>query len=525
MKKILITEAIHEKGIERLEREAQVTIKEGLNEEGLEECIGEYDALIIRSRTEVTPGIIQRGKKLKVIGRAGVGVDNIDLETATRRGIVVLNAPRSNTIAAAEHTIALMLSLARNIPQAHRSLQKREWKKKEFLGVELNNKTLGIIGLGQIGALVARRVQAFGMKSIAFDPYINREKAQKIGVTLKDLDQVLKESDFLTIHTPKNNKTYHLIGLHEIKRMKRGVRLINCARGGILDEGALFEALKEGILAGAALDVFEEEPEGFKRFAQLKNVILTPHLGASTEEAQKNVALHIAREVKKILKKEVSSCAVNLPLPPQEDYENVREYLPLAFQMGKLYQQIRNGSQNRIQILYQGPMASNTTTLLTNTILQGLLSGTIHEYVNQINAPLLAKERGILVTESKKSCSENYNHLISLKVEEEEGPFTISGTLFGREEPRIVHLGQYTIDLMLTENMLLIKHRDRPGMIGQVGSILGAKGINIAGMRVGRDRVGGNAIMVLQLDSPLPKELLNHLQAIDYVEEARSIKL
>lgn len=525
MKRVLITEAIDKEGITSLEEENHVTIQEGLTQERLLEIISKYHALIIRSRTEVTKEIIEAGKNLRVIGRAGVGVDNIDLETATRKGVVVLNAPKGNTIAAAEHTIALMLSLARNIPHAHYSLKQGDWKKKDFLGVELYNKTLGIIGLGQIGSLVARRVMALGMKRIAFDPYIHEKQAQKMGVTLVGLEEVLKMSDFLTIHTPKSNKTYHLIGSSEIQMMKPTLRLINCARGGVIDEDALYEALERRAIAGAALDVFEEEPEGFKRFAPLKNVILTPHLGAATREAQKNVSMDIAREVKKMLNGQVSSCTVNIPYTPQEDYENIKEYLPLCYQMGAFYRQIKNGAQNKIQILYQGPISCFNTTLLTNTILQGFLTGTTHEFINQINAPLMAKERGIIVTESKKSCSPHYTNLISFIVKEKEGPFEISGTLFGKKEPRIVRLGKYTIDLMPTEDMLLIKHKDRPGMIGQVGTYLGAREVNIAGMRVGREKVGGDAIMVLQLDTPLQEELLEEIRSIPLIREARSIHL
>lgn len=525
MKRVLITESIDREGIERLKEQAAVTIKEGLTAGELKEVIGEYQALIIRSKTRVTSEIIEAGKNLNVIGRAGVGVDNIDLKMATRNGVVVVNAPQGNIIAAAEHTLALMLSLARNIPLAHYSLKNGAWKKKTFMGVELYKKTLGIIGLGQIGKLVAQRVQGFGMKTIAADPYLSTEQAQKMGVELLPLSQVLKEADFLTLHTPKNKKTYHLIGTAEIGMMKRGCRLINCARGGIVDEDALYEALKEGRLAGAALDVFEEEPQGCKRFSPLNNVILTPHLGASTREAQRNVSLDIAREVLSILQGGISSCTVNLSPPSTRDYENVKYYLPLAYQMGQIYRQTENGAQNKIKILYQGKIACCTTTLITNTLLQGLLTGTTDEYINPINAPLIARERGIKVVESKNTSSSHYKNLIHVKIYAGKDLFEISGTLFGTDKPCIIQFGQYSIDLAPTENMLLIKHQDRPGIIGQVGSLLGEHNINIASMRVGREKVGGKAIMVLELDTPLENTLRKELEAIEFIGEVRSIHL
>lgn len=525
MKRVLITEAIDDEGIARLKEKTAVTLKDGMTNGELKAMIGDYQALIIRSKTQVTSEIIQAGKNLKVIGRAGVGVDNIDLNMATRNGVVVLNAPRGNTMAAAEHTLALMLSLARNIPYAHNSLKNGEWRKKDFVGVELYKKTLGIIGLGQIGRLVAQRVHAMGMKTLAYDPYINKDQAQKMGVELVPLPQLLKNADFLTIHTPKNKKTYHLLGSQQIQMMKKGCRLINCARGGIVDEDALYQALKEGYLAGAALDVFEEEPQGFKRFSPLDNVILTPHLGASTWEAQRNVSLDVAREVLAILEGQISSCTVNISSPPTLDYERIKEYLPLAYQMGQLYRQIKNGAQKKIQVLYQGGISCYTTTLLTNTILQGLLQDTTDEFINPINAPLIARERGIRVMESKKSCSPHYTNLIHLKVFEENGLFEMSGTLFGKKEPRIVKLGQYSIDLVPTGYMLFIKHQDRPGIIGQVGKILGDYHINIASMRVGREKVGGKAIMVLELDTPLKGKILEELEALEFIWEAKSIYL
>ena len=397
--KVLVSDQISELGVAKIREKALVDVKTDLTPDQLIEIIPEYDALVVRSSTKVTRAVLEAGKKLKVVGRAGVGIDNIDVEAATEQGIIVINAPEGNTISAAEHAIAMMTSLARNIPAASMSLKAGEWKRNMFMGVELYKKTLGVIGIGRIGSEVIKRAKAMGMDILAYDPYISVERAEKLGVTLTSLEEIYRKADFITMHTPLTKATHHMISTEEIAMMKDGVRIINCARGGLLDEEALYEALKSGKVAGAALDVFEEEPVVCNPICELNNVIVTPHLGASTQEAQINVAVQVAEQVVNALLGEPLVSAVNVSVIPPETLADVKPFIPLMKTLGSFYTQVYNGQVEAIDILYSGEIANYPVTPLTNSFLIGLLSVILQDTVNYVNAPTVAKQRGIKVRE------------------------------------------------------------------------------------------------------------------------------
>ncbi|MBS4021641.1 MAG: phosphoglycerate dehydrogenase [Dethiobacter sp.] len=523
--KVLVSDQISEQGVSKLREKAVVDVFTDLSPAQLLEIIPDYEALVVRSSTKVTRQVLEAGINLKVVGRAGVGVDNIDVDAATQRGIIVINAPEGNTISAAEHAIAMMTSLARNIPAAASSMKAREWKRSKFMGVELNKKTLGLVGLGRIGSEVVKRAKAMGMDIIAYDPYISAERAEKLGVTLAGLEEIYRNADFITLHTPLTKSTYHIIGEKELAMMKPGVRLINCARGGLIDEQALCAALISGRVAGAALDVFEEEPPVDNPLCGLENVIVTPHLGASTEEAQVNVAVQVAEQVINALLGEPLLTAVNVPVIPPETLADVKPFIPLMKTLGSLYTQVFNGQVEAVEILYSGEIANYPVTPLTNSFLIGLLSVILNETINYVNAPVVAKQRGIKVREVISKSVENFTNLISVNVKTAEGTQTIAGTLYNKHDVRIVQIGKYRLEVVPSRYMLVTTYVDMPGVIGRFGTALGNNTINIAGMQVGRQSIGGEAVMVLQVDSPVDENILAQLQKLDAVLTVRLVKI
>lgn len=524
--RVLVSDPLAEEGIEILKGTCDVDVRTNLTEEQLIEAIKDYDAILVRSGTEVTAAVIEAGTKLKYIGRAGAGVDNIDTEAATRRGIPVANAPMGNTLAATEHTIAMMLSLARNIPQATASLKKKEWKRSKFMGVELNEKTLGIVGLGRIGREIAKRVIAMDMKVVGYDPFITKENAAQMGVELMGIDDLVKVADFITVHTPLTPETKHLINAERIATMKDGVRLINCARGGIIDEKAMYDGLVSGKIAGAALDVFENEPPFESPLLTLDSVIVTPHLGASTVEAQKNVAISVAKQCLAVFAGEPAKYAVNVPMVPPDQQELMEPFAYLAERMGKLATQLVEGRLGEIDITYGGDLAQNRfTKYITRAILKGILDPVLREPVNFVNAEYVTKERGIKVAETKTEASSGFKNLITLTVKTDVGEETVSGTVFSKDRIRITSIGGYTMDMVPEGSVIISRHLDKPGVIGRASTILGAAEINIAGMQVGRKKPGEEAIMVLNVDSDVPAAVMDEIRAKVGIFSAKFAKL
>lgn len=522
---ILVSDSLSEEGLSLLRQHARVDLKTGLEEEELVRVIGDYDALIVRSGTRVTAPVIEAGRKLRVIGRAGVGVDNIDVPRATQSGIIVINVPGGNTVSAAEHTLALLASLARHIPAASSAMRSKEWNRQCYLGVELNGKTLGLVGLGRIGGEVARRARALGLKIIACDPYISTERAEKIGVDLVTLHELLARADFVSLHTPFGPATHHLIGAAELAAMKPGARLINCARGGLVDEAALYHALVEGKLAGAALDVFEQEPPGESPLLELENVIATPHLGALTREAQVNVAVQVAGQVIKALHGEPVSSAVNVPALLPEALEELEPFLPLMRVLGCFYMRLFGGPVQEIEICYSGEIASLPLAPLTTSCLTGLLEGIVGDQVNWVNAPHIARSRGIRVREVSTASVKNYSNLITLTVRDGKTEWSIAGTLLNHCDMRIVRIGDYRIEVVPSPYMLVTTHGDRPGVVGKVGTLLGEESVNIASMQLGRKSAGGEAMMVLQVDGHVPAETVKKLERLDVITTARYVEI
>ena len=518
--KILVSDSISAEGLDILKEHAGVDFKPKITPEQLLEEIGEYDALVVRSRTKVTAAVIEAANNLKVIGRAGVGVDNIDLEKATEKGIVVLNAPEGNTISAAEHSIALLTSLARNIAQASCSLKKGEWKRSEYTGVELTGKVLGIIGVGRIGGEVARRARGMRMKIIGYDPYLSAEQAEKIHIEMVPLEELLARADFITLHLPLSSSTRHLIGAEEIALMKPDARIINCARGGLIDEEALCTALREGKIAGAAIDVFEKEPPVGCGLLELDNVIVTPHLGASTREAQTNVALQVAEQVVKALQGEPIVSAVNLPTMLPETRAAVEPYLPLMRVLGNLYMQLFGGNVHEIELTYSGEIASLQLSHLTISCLIGFLRPIIGDGVNWVNAPYIARVRGITVREISTTEVKNYSSLVTLSARSGDEVHYISGTLLNNDI-RIVRVDDYRIEIVPAKYMLITTHHDQPGVVGRIGTLLGDEQVNIASMQLGRKKAGGEALMVLQVDNEMSPGALEKVRALDIISTAR----
>jgi D-3-phosphoglycerate dehydrogenase len=524
--RVLVSDPLAEEGIDILKGFCDVDVNTGLTEDQLVDIIGNYDALLVRSGTEVTARVIDAGTKLKFIGRAGAGVDNIDTDAATRRGIIVANAPEGNTLAATEHTMAMMLSLARNIPQANASLKKGEWKRSKFMGVELNDKVLGIVGFGRIGHEVAKRARAMEMKCIAYDPFISKEKAASLGVELVPLDELFRRSDVITVHTPLIKETRHMINAETIATMKDGVRLINCARGGIIDEKALADGIMSGKIAGAALDVFENEPPTDSPLLGLDKVIVTPHLGASTVEAQKNVAISIANQCISVLSGGSAKYVVNAPMIPAEQQALIEPYAMLAQKMGRLLIQLTEGRLESIEVTYGGEAAAlPNTKFVTRVILKGMLDPILQVPVNIVNAEFVAKERGIRMSETTTEEAQGFKNIITITAKTDRMTETVSGSVSGPNRARIVSIGGYMTDLTPTGHVVISRHTDKPGVIGKAATILGRVNVNIAGMQVGRHKPGEEALMVLTVDSAVPADAMEEIKKIDGIYTAKHAEI
>ncbi len=525
--KVLVAEKIAPSGIEMLKGQFDVEVKTDLTPEQLVAEIPAYDALIVRSATKATREVIEAGTNLKIIGRAGVGVDNVDVTAATERGIIVCNAPTSNVVSAAEHTMALMLASSRKIPQANASMKQGKWERSKFTGAELYEKTLAIIGLGRIGSLVAERARGFGMKLIGYDPYISVERAQAMGIELyQSIDEVLPVADYVTVHLPKTKETIGMFGAPQFAKMKDGARLVNTARGGIYQVDALADALRSGKVASAAVDVFEVEPCTDSPLIEFDNAILTPHLGASTEEAQDRAGEQIAEFVALGLLGKMVPTAVNIAPVPPDVYEKVGPYLPLAENLGKLIAQMARGGVDALDILFVGGLADVDTRILKTAVLKGMLTVVSAESINFVNADYYAEQRGIRVTESRKSETRDYVSLVHVKAETPSGPLEAGATLVGmKNEPRLVSLYGYDLDMPPSPFMSFFIYEDKPGMIGKVGTLLGAHKINIGQMQVGRTTKGGNALMGVTVDTPVPSDVLQKLVREAGMHDAWSVEL
>ncbi|MDD4875604.1 MAG: phosphoglycerate dehydrogenase [Dehalococcoidales bacterium] len=523
--KVLVADSISNAGIDILRSCAQVDVKTGLKPEEIISIIGDYEAIVVRSQTRVTAEIIKAGKKLQIIGRAGVGIDNIDVAEATQHGIVVVNAPTGNTISAAEHAIALMLALARNIPQANTSLRGGAWRRSDFMGTEVRGKVLGIIGLGNVGSAVARRARGLEMKLLAYDPFISVEHARNLQLELVSLEKILKESDFITLHIPKTSTTSGLIGEKELALVKPTVRIINCARGGLIDEEALAKAVSEKRVAGAAIDVFPKEPTTESVLFQYDNIIVTPHLGASTTEAQAMAASDVADQIADVFGGKPAKSAVNAPFISSEDLAVLAPFIKVASMAGKLTSEIAEGQMDSIQIKYEGDISGYDTNALKAAALGGLLEEISEERVNLVNADIVAAHRGMTVVEQKEADCKNYASLITIEAKTSEGVTTVAGTVM-RGQSHIVRVNDYWIDIVPTGAYFLFSdHRDRPGIIGAVGKITGDADININYMIVSRLEQRGKALMILALDEPLPEAQLKQVLSLPDIYSAKLVKL
>jgi D-3-phosphoglycerate dehydrogenase len=526
MMKVLVSDNLSEKGVAILKAAGlEVDVKTGMKPEELKACIGQYDGIVIRSATKLTSDVIDAAENLKVIGRAGSGLDNVDKAAASKKGIVVMNTPGGNTITTAEHSIALMVSLARKIPQATSSMKDGVWDKKKFTGIELFNKTLGIIGIGNIGGEVAKRAQALQMNIIAFDPFLSDEQAQKMGVKKASLEEVFKKSDFITIHTPLTSETKNIINKESIKLMKPGVRIINCARGGIVNEKDLYEAISSGQVAGAALDVFEKEPPKDNPLLGLEGVICTPHLGAATDEAQENVATAVAEQIVDYLVNGNIRNAVNFPSIRPDQVPKLRPYISLAEALGLLAAQLLEGSITEVSLEYGGETSALDTAPVTIAALKGLLTPILEETVNFVNAPVIAKERGIEVKEIKSAEAGDYSNLLTLTIKNGPKVRRLSGTLFGRKDPRIIKVDDFPVEIIPEGTLLVMYNNDKPGVIGNIGTLLGKHEINIAWMHFGREKAGGTAMSVVCIDSPADDAIMDEIKKLPNILSARQVYL
>lgn len=528
MMNILVTDSLAPQGLEVFERTPgfKVDVRLGLKPPELKKSIGDYHGWVIRSGTKVTADLIEAAENLKVIGRAGVGVENIDVEAASKKGIVVMNTPGGNNVTTAEHTITLMLSLARHIPQAVASLKAGQWKRDKFMGVELCNKTLGVIGLGNVGRIVAERAVGLRMKVIGHDPFVLSENAARLGVDLVSLEEIFKRSDFITVHVPLTNETRGLINRKAIAKMKKGVRIINCARGGIVDEKDLAEALKEGKVAGAALDVYVDEPPSPDHpLVKMEQVITTPHLGASTDEAQLNVAIAVAEQMVDFLSRGIIRYAVNVPSVSPELLNALRPYLTLGEKLGSLQVQMLASLPKEVHIEYGGEVTQYEVAPLTLAVLKGILTPMMESSVNYVNAPVIARERGIKVVESKSNRASDFASSMTVRVKTKEKELEVEGAIFGSNNPRIVRINNFYLEAVPEGYILILHNRDVPGVIGAVGTLLGQKGINIAGLELGREKVGGMAISFFHVDDVVPKETLEALRSLPHIVTAELVKL
>jgi D-3-phosphoglycerate dehydrogenase / 2-oxoglutarate reductase len=525
MPKVLISDALSPAAVQIFkDRGIEVDFQPALgkDKEKLASVIGNYDGLAIRSATKVTGKILEWAKDLKVIGRAGIGVDNVDIPTATARGIIVMNTPFGNSITTAEHAISLMLALARQIPEADASTRAGKWEKNKFMGVEIFGKTLGVIGCGNIGSIVADRATGLRMKVVAFDPFLSQERAADLGVEKVELDELFRRADFITLHTPLTDKTRNIINAGAIKNMKKGVRIINCARGGLVDEAALYEALKSGKVAGAAFDVFVTEPATENPLFHLPNVVCTPHLGAATSEAQENVALQIAEQMSDYLLRGAITNAINFPSISAEEAPRLKPFIALAEKLGSFAGQLTETGISKVQLAYEGAVAQMNTKALTSAALAGLLRPMLGD-VNVVSAPVVAKERGIVVEEVTREMPEDYESLITVTVTTERQTRHVSGTVFADGRPRIVNIKGIRMDAEFGPSMIYITNLDKPGFIGKFSSTLGEAGINIATFHVGRDAPGGNAVALIEIDGDLPEAVLAKVRALPQVQQAKPL--
>ncbi|HUJ72288.1 MAG TPA: phosphoglycerate dehydrogenase [Verrucomicrobiae bacterium] len=526
--KILIADPISERGVEKLRRNPsfQVDVNTGLKEDQLCQIIGEYDALIVRSQTKVTKRVLEAARKLRVVGRAGVGVDNVDVDAATRRGVIVMNTPGGNTISTAEHTFSMMMALARNIPQAHASMKAGKWDRKSFEGVELYNKTLGIIGLGRIGTEVARRAIAFGMRVLAHDPFLTLSRAKSLQVEVVELDEIYARSDFITVHVPMTEQTRGMITKETIAKMRDGVRLINCARGGIINEKDLHEAIANGKVAGAALDVYEQEPPKDSPLLGLNNVVMTPHLAASTQEAQESVGVEVAEQVGDVLAGGTVRNAVNMPTIDAKVLAVLQPYLSFGEKMGRLLAQISPQRIERLVIEFCGKAGELETGPIGRAVLKGFLESAQGGDVNYVNAPVIAQTLGLRVSEMKSSEPIDYAELINVRAFVDGQETSLSGTFYGSmNNPRIVRIDDMPIEAVPSGVVFMMSNKDRPGIVGWIGTIMGKHGVNIANMSLGRDKEGGQALTVLNLDSAPSEALLAEIKADKDIFNVKVAKL
>jgi D-3-phosphoglycerate dehydrogenase len=495
----------------------------GKDKDKLAATINGFDGLAIRSATKVTGKLLEQAKGLKVIGRAGIGVDNVDIAAATARGIIVMNTPFGNSITTAEHAITLMLALARQIPEADTSTRAGKWEKNKFLGVEIFGKTLGIIGCGNVGSIVADRAIGLKMKVIAYDPFLSTERALKLGVEKVELDELWRRADFITLHTPLTDKTRNIVNAETLSQMKRGVRLINCARGELVDDAALGAALKSGHVAGAALDVFREEPATQSVLFGLPNVVCTPHLGASTMEAQENVALQIAEQMSDYLLRGAIANAVNFPSISAEEAPKLKPFIALAEKLGSFAGQLTESGIKQVQITYEGVVAQMNTKALTSAAVAGLLRPMLQE-VNVVSAPIVAKDRGIVVEETRRDTEGDFDSLITLAVVTDRQRRSVSGTVFADGRPRIVDIKGIRMDAEFAPSMLYVTNQDKPGFIGRFATLLGEAGINIATFHLGRESEGGNAIALVEIDGSVPAEVLDKVRHIPNVQQVKPLQ-
>jgi D-3-phosphoglycerate dehydrogenase len=526
MPKVLISDALSPAAVQIFkDRGVEVDFQPNLgkDKDRLAEIIGGFDGLAIRSATKVSPKILDKAKHLKVIGRAGIGVDNVDIPAATSRGVIVMNTPFGNSITTAEHAISLMLALARQIPEADVSTRAGKWEKNKFMGVEIFGKTLGVIGCGNIGSIVTDRAIGLKMKVVAYDPFLSPERAMVLGVEKVELDDLFRRADFITLHTPLTDKTRNIIDADAIKRMRKGVRIINCARGGLVDETALYEALKAGHVAGAAFDVFIEEPATQNPLFTLPNVVCTPHLGAATTEAQENVALQIAEQMSDYLLRGAISNAVNFPSITAEEAPRLKPFVALAEKLGSFAGQLTETGISKVQIAYEGAVAAMNTKALTSAAISGLLRPMLQD-INVVSAPVVAKERGIVIEEVTREAAGDYESLITVTVTTEKQTRWVSGTVFADGRPRIVNIKGIRMDAEFGPSMIYITNLDKPGFIGRFSSTLGDAGINIATFHVGREAPGGNAIALIEIDGELPPEVLAKVRALPQVQQARPLR-
>ena len=525
MPKVLISDALSEAAVQIFkDRGIEVDFQPNLgkDKDSLAEIIGDYDGLAIRSATKVTPKILANAANLKVIGRAGIGVDNVDIPAATAKGIIVMNTPFGNSITTAEHAITLMLALARQIPQADASTQAGKWEKNRFMGVEITGKTLGVIGCGNIGSIAADRGVGLKMKVIAYDPFLSPERAIDLGVEKVELDELLKRADFITLHTPLTDKTRNILDANALNKTKKGVRIINCARGGLVDEVALRAALDSGHVAGAAFDVFVTEPATENPLFGHPNVVCTPHLGAATSEAQENVALQVAEQMSDYLLRGAISNAVNFPSITAEEAPKLKPFIALADKLGSFAGQLTESGISKVQIAYEGAVAQMNTRALTSAALAGLLRPMLGD-ANVVSAPIVAKERGIVVEETTREMAGDYESLITITVTTERQTRAVSGTVFADGRPRIVNIKGIRMDAEFGPSMIYITNLDKPGFIGTFSSTLGEAGINIATFHVGREAPGGSAVALIEIDGDLPEAILAKVRALPQVQSARPL--